>query len=291
MKKVLITGGNGFIGRNLIEYLSDKYSVFAPNHNELDLCNTEQTESYLKELKVDVVIHSANTNNSRKKNTTDYEVINNNLRMFYNLKRCTRYFSKMYYFGSGAEYDSTHYVPLMKEDYFGKYVPQDPYGFSKYIMANSINDVDNIYDLRLFGVFGKYEEWEHRFISNNICRAISGLPISVNQNMYFDYLFVDDLSRIVEWFIENEPIHKHYNVCTAAHIDLVTIAHMIKQEINIDSKIIVKKEGFKREYSGSNCRMLLELPSLEFTKFNVALRKLIEYYIQSENLVNYAEKL
>lgn len=291
MKKIFITGSNGFIGRNLKEYFSDKYILLAPTHIELDLCNTEQTEKFLRESKVDVVIHSANTNNTRKKNIADYEVINNNLRMFYNLKRCRKYYAKMYYFGSGAEYDSLHYVPLMKEEYFGQYIPKDAYGFSKYIMANSINDVDNIVDLRLFGVYGKYEEWERRFISNNICRVLNGLPISINQNIYFDYLSIDDLARILEWFIENNPIYKHYNVCTGTSIDLLTIANIIKKEMATESRIIVHKEGFKTEYSGSNCRLLNELSGFEFTNLDIAIRKLIEFYTKSENIVNDARRL
>ena len=30
MKKVLITGGSGFIGRNLVEYLGERFDISAP---------------------------------------------------------------------------------------------------------------------------------------------------------------------------------------------------------------------------------------------------------------------
>ena len=42
--------------------------------------------------------------------------------------------------GSGAEFDKRHYIPNMKEDYFGKYVPDksDIYGYSKYLIARDI---------------------------------------------------------------------------------------------------------------------------------------------------------
>ncbi len=65
MKKLLITGSGGFIGRNLEEKLKEDYEVCAPKRQELDLTDTEQTRQYLKEKSVDTVIHCANTNNTR----------------------------------------------------------------------------------------------------------------------------------------------------------------------------------------------------------------------------------
>ena len=170
MKKILLTGSNGFIGKNLREKWEDKYNLVAPTSMELDLRNLEKTESYLKSGKFDIVVHAANRNETRKKETTAYDALDGNLRMFFNLERCKNYYGKMFYFGSGAEYDRMHYVPNMSENYFGTYIPKDAYGFSKYIMSKTCESNDNIFDLRLFGVYGKYEEWERRFVSNAICK-------------------------------------------------------------------------------------------------------------------------
>jgi len=289
MKKILITGGSGFIGRNLKEYLDSDYEVFAPSHRELDLCDGEMVEKYLREHMFDVVIHSANTNNTRKKETTAYESLDGNLRMFFNLKRYNKLFDKMYYFGSGAEYDVDHYVPLMSEEYFGTYIPKDPYGFSKYVMSDSIADVDNIFDLRLFGVYGKYEEWERRFISNNICRILSGLPVSVNQNRYFDYLYISDLCNIMRWFIEHRPKHKHYNVCTGKSIDLLSIAKIIQDQMRSKEKILLKSSIMGKEYSGNNSRMLFELGEFSFSDIRENIKELVCFYKENSERVNYKE--
>lgn len=43
---------------------------------------------------------------------------------------------------------------------------------------------------------------ERRFISNAICRALKGMDITLHKNVYFDYLWVDDLIKIISFFIE-----------------------------------------------------------------------------------------
>ena len=85
MKRVLITGGSGFIGRNLTVYMQNMgYVVSAPGHQELDLLDIAIVGQYLKKGKYDVVIHAANTN---MLNSNQYDILNTNLRMFYNLEK------------------------------------------------------------------------------------------------------------------------------------------------------------------------------------------------------------
>ena len=42
---ILITGARGFVGKNLVEYLSqnhsDEYKLFFPYHKELELCDED----------------------------------------------------------------------------------------------------------------------------------------------------------------------------------------------------------------------------------------------------------
>lgn len=276
--KILITGSGGFIGRNLMEKLQNKYEILAPPRKIFDLMNTEQVDAYLKKSNFDVVIHAANVNNTRRKDITLYESLNGNLLMFYNLERCSRFFGKMYYFGSGAEYDRKNEISYVKEEDFGKYIPKDAYGFSKYIMAKNSFTSKNIYNLRLYGVYGKYEEWERRFISNAIYKGLRGASITLSQNAYFDYLWIDDLAQIMEWFIENTPKYKHYNVCSGNRVDLLSLAHLVCDKLNRNCKIEVSLQGYQPEYSGDNSRMLGEIENCNFTKVENGIEQLIHYY-------------
>ena len=74
---------------------------------------------------------------------------------------------------------------------------------SKYLCGREIENCqfNNVFNLRLFGVYGKYERYDLRPVSNNILRALSGLPIKIYQDMKLDYLFIDDLCTLIYKFI------------------------------------------------------------------------------------------
>ena len=285
-KKILLTGTNGFIGRNLEENWSGKYNIICPKKDEINLLDTENVINYIENNSFDIIIHVANINNTRNVFTSSYESLDGNLRMFFNLECCKKSYDKMFYFGSGAEFDMRYYIPEMKENYFGRHVPKDPYGFSKYIMSKVSGEQNNIYDLRLFGVYGKYEEWERRFISNAICRVLLGKNITIQKNVYFDYLWVDDLCKIMEWFINNEPKYKHYNVCKGEKIDLYSLACVIRETLNVDCDIIVGEPGWKSEYTGNNDRLLNEIGDFNFSGYKETIKELYGYYKSNLDMID-----
>src|SRR3989344_1114492 len=154
--KILITGGNGFIARNLTEQLSREYNVISVNRQKLNLLDSKSVADCLKSSKFDVAVHTANYDAAPKHSMKDpAKVLENNLKMYFNIASCRDYFGKMIYFGSGAEFSREHWIPKMKEDYFERHIPDDQYGFSKYLMTKYSLLSDKIYNLRLFAVFGK----------------------------------------------------------------------------------------------------------------------------------------
>lgn len=286
MKKIFITGGSGFIGKNLIEQLSHVYEVYAPKHNELDLLNQYDVYEYLKNNNFDVVIHTATQNASRNAKESVQFVLEKNLRMFFNLAKYSDCYGKMIYYGSGAEYDMENYVPKMGETYFGKHIPKDVYSFSKYIMASTIENKNNIYDLVLFGLFGKYEDWEIRFISNALCKVIYDMPITIRKNVYFDYLYIDDLVNITTWFIENTSKFKRYNITPNISIDLYSIAEKILKISYKKLPIVINEEGLKKEYSGSNKRLINEIGDYNFKNIEKSIEELFHWYNRNKNIID-----
>lgn len=276
--KVFLTGGRGFIGRNLIEGLSSDMEIVAPTSRELDLTDQVAVERFIKGHGFDVVLHTATWNATANSPKDTQLVLEKNLVMFFNLVRMREHFGKMVYYGSGAEYDRRNYVPFMKEEYFDKHVPVDQYGLSKYIMSKYVEGADNIVDLRVFGCFGPYEDWEIRFISNAMCKALHGLPITLRQNVYFDYLWVGDLVQMTEWAMRGRTKFRHYNVCSGTHIDLISLANMVREVCGSDIPVIVAQEGMKTEYSGDNARMMREMDGFAVTPTRKAVEKLRDHY-------------
>ena len=66
MKRILITGAEGFIGRNLSEYLKGFYEIFATNHHDLELLNTDRVRDFIEDNKIDIIVHSASIGGTRK---------------------------------------------------------------------------------------------------------------------------------------------------------------------------------------------------------------------------------
>lgn len=283
--KILITGGNSFIGRSLLEVLGPKYSITSLNRSQLDLLNTNNVAECLKQNRFDIVIHSATYDAAPVFSTKDPAlVLENNLKMFFNISRCNNHFGKMIYFGSGAEFGRDNWTPKMSEEYFDCNVPSDQYGLSKYTMTKHALLSDNIYNLRLFGVFGKYDDWRYRLIPNLCSNAARDLPLVINQNRSYDFLYIDDLIKIIDWFIQETPKHKVYNVCSGKIYDFLTVANKINQISNKNLDISVKQSGMGIEYSGDNSLLMQEMTDFQFTSIDDSIRDLYRWYEVNQHI-------
>lgn len=285
MIKLLITGASGFIGRNLSEQLAERYEIHAPSSADLDLLDAVAVRRYLCEKQFDVVIHCATTRSNRWLGAPA-DLLQRNCRMFFNVARNEAAFGKMIYFGSGAEYDSRCLPARVKESYFDSRVPADVYGFSKYICAKYAEQSDKILNLRLFAVFGKYEAWQVRFLSNACARVVHGLPIAIRQNAFFDYLCVDDLAKITCWFVENQAKCRTYNVCRGQGYELTSLAAMVADVSGSSPAIVVKNEGMSPEYTGDNSLMLAELNGYEFSDMRDCIGELYSWYAANKRLID-----
>ena len=286
MKKVLVTGGTGFIGKNILEsYLKDKYTLVAPTRAELDCGDEDSVKAYFAANKFDIVIHAAVKPAHRNAGDTS-GVLYVNSRMVFNLLKHQGRWGKLLNMGSGSIYDMRHYQPKMKESYFDTYIPADELGYYKYILGKLLPATTGVYDLRIFGIFGKYEDYAIRFISNAICKAMYDLPITLKQNRKFDYFYIDDLMPVLEHFMENDPAEKAFNVTPDRSVGLLDIAGMVQKLSGKDVAIKVGMDGLGVEYSGDNSLLRSEMKNLQLTPLEVSVEKLYRWYEQQRPNIN-----
>lgn len=283
--RILITGASGFIGRNLVEYLGAKFECLAPSHRELELMDEAAVTGFFAANRFDAVIHAASVPVSRKIKDPQGVALGN-LKMFFNIAANSASFSKLIFLSSGAEYDRREAIAGVTEADSERRIPEDELGFSKYVCTKYIRETERMVSLRLFGVFGKYEDYQIRFISNAICKAIYGLPITIKQNRFFSYLFVEDLCRAVEYFLAHEARSKVYNVAPAEHIDLLSIAQKVNELSGKNLQIRVGTPGLGKEYTADNALFTAETGGFRFTPPDEAIQRLYRWYEENKQVID-----
>ena len=167
--KILITGGSGFVGRNLVKALNKDYDVYSPTSSELDLTDAQQVTTYLQNKYFDVVIHCAIRGGRRLQPDTADDMYEN-LSMYFHLMDNRDRFGKFFNFASGAEFDRRKGVfPTSKTNKLETSWPIDYYGMSKNIISRLLKTDKQSYNFRIYGVFGTDED-DSRFIKSSLLK-------------------------------------------------------------------------------------------------------------------------
>lgn len=282
--KILLTGGSGFIGKNILESnLTKKYKILAPTHKQLDLTDEDAVTKYFSDNNIDIVIHAAGKPGHR--NAIDpTNIFYADMRMFLNIIKNKDKYGKMIVLSSGAIYDQRFNIVKVREEDYLNHLPTDEHALYRYASAVILEHLNNAVELRIFGIFGKYEDYAIRFISNAICKTLFDLPITIKQNRKFDYFYMKDLMPILDYFINHDAVHKTYNITPDFSVDLLSLAERVKEASGKkDLSIIVKQEGMGLEYSGSNFRLKEEIKNLQLTPIDQAIKDLYIWYSEHKN--------
>ena len=272
MKKLFLTGGTGFIGRNILPVLREKFEVVAPTRAEMDVNNQKSIDAFLNENKPDVLVHCAIVNPAKAADT-GRNILTDTLRSFLCLTR--HYFEKIVYIGSGAEYDKSKDIANVSEEDIGKNIPADEYGLAKYALNEIARSSKNIVNIRIFGCYGPMEP-ERRFIRHAIDCCLKNEPVTIRQDCRFSYVFVKDLARAVLRVSENETRHHDYNICSGTY-KLSELADIVKKQMNNPLPTQIGAKGFNNEYTGINTRFTTEFPDFEFTPIEQGIAEQISW--------------
>ena len=272
---ILLTGSGGFIGSNLKKHFAEKFNLFTPRSAELDLCDKKAVKEYFSKRKIDLVIHCASVGGARGI-TDSTDTLEKNLLMFNNILSCKNESVRVITFGSGAMYGKHRQLHKVCEREIGEIVPKDLYGLSKMEIAKLVEKRNDVLCLNIFACYG-YDEKDSRFPSYAINCVINHKPIIINQNVIFDYLWVEDMVKIVEFFVNNKIHDKIINITPSLSISLEEIAKIVNNLSGINNEIIIKNTKLGNEYTGENSLLLEHLKDFEFTSYEIGLSKLYNH--------------
>ena len=140
-------------------------------------------------------------------------------------------------------------------------MPTNPYGLSKNVINKIIKQENNFYNLRIYAVFDE-NELNTRFIKSNILRYINKQPIQIHQNILMDFIYMKDLIKLVEYFVNETELPKNIDCSYNLKYSLLDISCVIN---NLSSYEVEIKGGGEEvgNYTGEGISLNLELEGLE----------------------------
>lgn len=254
MERILLTGGNGFIAREIYSEFkkSNKFEIISTNRSTLDVSDRQQVDNFFSENRIDYVVHTA-INGGKRLDKDDISAFFENISMFQNLASHSDKFKLMINFGSGAEFDRSGVIDKVSEEELFERLPQDYYGLVKNLIARNIFDnYQNIVNFRLFGCFGPREN-PQRLIKSCYTKLMSGQDAFIHQNKEMDYIFVGDLCRILKFYLSSDrELPKDINVCYDQKITLHDIAIMVKNFTKSKNDVIIENPNNGKPYTGNS---------------------------------------
>ena len=261
---ILITGGAGFIGSNLINSLLSKnfteiVSIDSNNFiNQSYFLNKKfsrilpaELNSFLKKNKekIKTVVHLGAITSTTERNVK--LIIENNLELSIFLWNwCEKNKKRFIYASSAATYGngSNSFDDNESDNYLSKLVPLNLYGWSKHIFDRLIlkkkKKPSQLVGLKFFNVYGpnEFHKNEMKSVILKIYEKVSNnLQVNLfkSHNVNFkdgeqlrDFIYVKDVISILEWFLSNPKINGLYNVGTGKPRNFNDIARSVFKNTN-----------------------------------------------------------
>ena len=259
--KVLILGGNGLVGSSLDRVLGKSQKVqevFASTRKDADLFSLEDTQSLINSFRPDVIVNSAaKVGGINANNTQRMEFIIQNLKINMNVfQACMDNPEvKIVNLGSSCIYPLNAKNPISEDSFLtGKLEPTNsPYAIAKIAgieIGRSLNiqygnDVINLMPTNLYGPNDNFSEKDSHVIPGLIKRMHKSKVTNAESfNIWGtgeplrEFLFVDDLSKAVEFLIDKKVETDLLNVGSGNEIKIKNLAEKIKKVIDYQGELI-----------------------------------------------------
>ena len=309
--KILLTGANGFLGRNIHEILSDKYTVVSISSQfrkdsslggwHSDLRRQDYGKSMLQSIKPDVLIHAAGTVGgigANKENPGKF--MYENLIMGTNMihESMEEKVGKFILLGTVCSYPKHTPVPFKEEELWNGYPEETnaPYGIAKktlmklveaYHEQYSFNGI-NLVPVNMYGPHDHFNLTSSHVIPalilkfyNAIKDGDSSVTLWGTGQASREFLFAPDFADVIMLALEKDVSPEPINVGTGKEIKICELATEIAQQMGYEGKIIYdtsKPDGQPRRCLDTT-RAKERLGFEAKTDFKNGLKQTIEWFL------------
>ena len=299
--RIILTGGTGFIGypvlKNLIA-LNHEVLLLGRNFSlinnlkikkiRLDLNNFIKKKKEILDFKPDAVLHLA------WQGIPDYskqmsELNFNNSLNFLNFLIENSECKKIIVPGSCWEYNDGSILGQCSEDI--KINPQKPFSIYKKKLFDELINKTHKYNVifiwpRLFYVYGPYQKKTSlipMLIDSYLNNKEPNIKSPNNKN---DFIFIDDVVKILIFMLQSSLPSGVYNVGTGVATEVIELSNIIKNffNSNYNSKKSVKKKIYEHKinFFADTNKLKKYFSDLEFEKINSGLYKTVKFFTMKE---------
>ena len=300
-KRVLITGGGGFLGKNLVPRLEPSDAeLFIPRSREFDLREKDDVEKLFKDTMPDIVIHMAvHGGGIGYMSRHPAKIYYDNIMMNTHVVEFSSIYKVDKFVGIGTVCSYPKYTPVpFEEEYIWNGYPEEtnaPYGLAKKMMLVQTQACRHEYGLNgihllLVNMYGPYDDFSpdsshvipaliDKF-TNAIKNDTKQIVIWGTGNVSREFLYVEDSAEAIilatEKYNKPEPV----NIGAGFEIKIKDLVNLMTELTGFDGKIIwdtSKPDGQPRRCLDVS-KAKKEFGFEAKTGFREGLKRTIEWY-------------
>ena len=304
MRKILIFGGHGFLGKNLKDLFDGStYEIlYVSRRDGVDLRNEENVIKILSKFNPDIIVHAAaHVGSINYVSNNSCDVIYDNSQMYLNLYKCVAKFNnKIIIINPISNCSYPGIIDVQYENMWWEgriHESVESYGLPKklgYVISECYRKQYNIKTINLIipNAYGPndYLDSEKTHAMNGIImRMIKSMlnndkdfTIWGSGNPIREWIYMPDVAKLIKNIIDDEiyDLPNPINVGREFGISINESADLVKKILNYDCQIIndlSKQDGAPIKVLGKE-KFNEYFPNFEFTEYEEGIKNTINYY-------------
>jgi GDP-L-fucose synthase len=305
-KRVLVTGGTGFLGKNVVNKLKEHgcKEVLVPTHSQYDLTDVEAIKRMYDDLKAGIIIHLAAVVGGIGANRAHpgkffYDNAVMGIHLIEEARK--RNVEKFVQIGTICAYPKFTPVPFKEEDLWNGYPEETnaPYGLAKKMLLVQLQayrqeyGFNGIYLLpvNLYGPGDNFDLESSHVIPAMIRKFVEAKESKREEVVLWgdgsptrEFLYVEDAAEGIVLATEKYDKPGPVNLGAGFEISIKELAEKIKKIVGYDGKITwdtTKPNGQPRRMLDTT-KAEREFGFKAHTNFDEGLRKTIEWYVNGD---------